>query len=49
MTRYGDYLVMCSATLNASALLAYAWQGHWLNVLYWTGALCINLSLIWMR
>ena len=49
MTRYGDYIVICSVTLNASAMLAYGWQGHWLQACYWRGALLINLSLLGMR
>jgi len=49
MSRYGDYIVLCSITLNASAMLAYAWQGHWWQTTYWFGALCINLSLLGMK
>jgi hypothetical protein len=47
--RYGDYIVALSITLNASAMIAYSWQGHWLQACYWLGALCINLSLLGMK
>jgi hypothetical protein len=47
--RYGDWLVCASITLNAGSMLAYAYQGFWLNAGYWFGALCINLSLLGMR
>lgn len=49
MTRYGDYIVMTSMTLNACAGCAYAYQGHWPQVLYWSAAFCLNLSLLWMQ
>ena len=49
MSRYGDYLVLGSIILNATAMLTYSYQGHWLQACYWFGALCINLSLLGMR
>ena len=49
MTRYGDYIVCLSATLNACALVAYLVQGHWVHVMYWAGALLINLSVLRMK
>jgi len=49
MTRYGDIVVMLSITLNASAMVAYAWQGHYFQAWYWLGALFINVSLLGMR
>lgn len=47
--RHGDYIVFLSMTLNFSAACAYAWQGHWSHVLYWTAAFFLNVSLVWMR
>lgn len=44
--RIGDYIVMLSMTLNVSAACAYAYQGHWWNVLYWAAAFGLNLSLV---
>ena len=49
MSRYGDYILCLSITLNASMLLAYAWQGFYAQACYWFGALCINISLLQMR
>jgi len=49
MTRYGDYIVCLSITLNASAMIAYLWQGHYAQTLYWLCALGLNVSLLWMR
>ena len=49
MTRYGDYILCLSITLNASMVLAYLWQGYWAQSMYWVGALTINLSLLWMK
>jgi hypothetical protein len=47
--RWGDYIVFLSATLNVCALGAYLLQGHFVQALYWTGALLINISVIRMR
>ena len=47
--RYGDYIVFVSMTLNVGAACAYAWQGHWWNVLYWACAFGLNLSLVNLR
>lgn len=49
MTRYGDYILCLSITLNASMLLAYAWQGFYAQAVYWGGALLINCSLLRMK
>lgn len=49
MTRWGDWIVLISATLNTVALLAYLLQGYYVQALYWTGALLINLSVLRMR
>lgn len=47
--RLGDYVVMVSMSLNVLVALAYAWQGHWLNVWYWLAALQINWCAMRMR
>lgn len=47
--RLGDWIVCVSLSLNVLALVAYAWQGYWLNALYFFGAMLINASLIGMR
>ena len=33
MTRWGDYIIYVSIGLNLLALCAYAYQGHWRNVI----------------
>lgn len=45
--RMGDWVVSISVTLNLAAMLAYAWQGHWPYVLYFSGAVAINAAIIW--
>ena len=47
--RIGDYVVLVSMSLNVTAAVAYAWQGHWLNVFYWLAALQINFCAMRMR
>lgn len=47
--RLGDYVVTGLMMLNAVALVAYAWQGHWRNVGYWFAALQLNYWLMQMR
>jgi len=47
--RLGDYIVCLSITLNASAMVAYGWQGHYAQTLYWLCALGLNVSLLWMK
>lgn len=47
--RIGDYIVSVSLGLNLCALVAYAWQGHWRNVVYFLGAALINGSIVGMR
>lgn len=46
--RWGDYIVMASASLNVLCVIAYALQSHWLNVMYFLGAALINTSIILM-
>lgn len=45
--RLGDWVIGVSMTLNVCALVAYAWQGHWPNALYWFGALTLNTAILW--
>ena len=47
--RLGDYIVLLSITLNTCAMLAYLWQGHWAQAVYWCAALQLNLALLWMK
>jgi hypothetical protein len=47
--RLGDWVVMCSLTLNVLAMVAYLWQGHWRNAVYFFGAFVINASLVGMK
>jgi hypothetical protein len=47
--RLGDYIICISMALNFLALVAYAWQGHWRNAVYFFGAFVINASLVGMR
>ncbi len=47
--RMGDFVVFASMTLNASACLAYLWQGHRWQACYWAAAFLINLSLVNQR
>lgn len=47
--RLGDYIIFISITLNLLALIAYAYQGHWRNAVYFFGAFVINASLIGMK
>jgi hypothetical protein len=49
MTRWGDYIVIISASLNACALLAYLIEGYYVQSVYWLGALLINLSVMRMK
>lgn len=49
MSRLGDYVVIIAVVLNFSALCLYAYEQHWPQVLYWSSAMCLNLSLLWMR
>ena len=46
MVRYGDYIVLLSMTLNASACLAYLAQGYYWPSLYWAAAFTINLTVL---
>lgn len=47
--RLGDYIICVNLVLNASAMAAYAWQGHYAQAWYWFAALNLNASLLWMR
>lgn len=47
--RFGDYIVFISMTLNGSAMLAYAAQGHWKQAGYWCAALQLNYWLMEMK
>lgn len=47
--RLGDFIVMTSMGLNFCAGCAYAYQGHWPQVLYWGAAFTLNFSLLWMK
>lgn len=47
--RLGDYVVLVSMSLNLLAALAYARQGHWLNVFYWLAALQIIVCAMRLR
>ena len=47
--RWGDWVLCVSIILNLASLLAYAWQGHWRNALYFLGAFVINTSLLGMK
>lgn len=47
MMRYGDWVIVLNMILNLSAMLAYAWQGHWPNALYWLCAFGLNGALVW--
>lgn len=47
--RLGDYVVILSMTLNGSAMLAYAAQGHWKNAGYWFAAMQLNYWLMGMK
>lgn len=47
--RLGDYVLFVSMTLNLCALLAYLYQQHYAQALYWFAALQLNLSLLWMK
>jgi hypothetical protein len=47
--RLGDYIVCISLTLNTCACLAYLYQGHWKQAMYWSGAMLINGSLLTWR
>jgi hypothetical protein len=47
--RLGDYVLCLSMVLNASQIIAYAYQGHWAQSAYWFAALQLNLSLLWMK
>lgn len=47
--RLGDYIVLLSILLNTSACLAYLYQGHWANAVYWGAALQLNLALLWLK
>lgn len=49
MMRYGDYVVFISVILNASAMVLYAYQGHWAQAGYWLAALQLNFWIIWMK
>jgi hypothetical protein len=46
--RYGDYIVLISFSLNLLSCIAYAWQAHWISVMYFFGAALINASLVLM-
>jgi len=48
-SRWGDYVVAVSLTLNTCSVLAYSYQGHWRQALYWIGACLINTSILLMR
>ena len=47
--RMGDYILCLSMALNVAAMVAYAWQGHYIHAFYWLAALQLNLALIWMK
>ena len=47
--RFGDYVITISMTLNMTAMLAYASQGHWKQAGYWFAALQLNYWLMEMR
>jgi hypothetical protein len=49
VTRYGDYILYASMTLNGSMSLAYLAQGHWRQAGYWFAALQLNYWLLGMR
>ena len=44
--RLGDWVICVNLGLNACAVLAYAWEGHWLNVLYWVSVAGINMAVL---
>jgi len=47
--RLGDWVLAVSMTLNVSAAVAYAWQGHWSQVGYWVAVFQLNWWLMRMR
>lgn len=47
--RLGDYVVVVSMALNASAMVAYAAQGQWRNAGYWFAALQLNYWVMGMK
>ena len=47
--RLGDYILTISMTLNASAMVAYAAQGHWKQAGYWFACLQLNWWLMGMK
>lgn len=49
MWRLGDMIVVIAIVLNFSVLCLYAYEQHYPQVLYWASAMCLNLSLLWMR
>ena len=49
MTRWGDYILMVSMTLNGSMAVVYLAQGHWRQAGYWFAALQLNYWLMGMK
>lgn len=47
--RYGDYIICINLFLNACAFIAYAYQGHTKQAIYWVGVGIINGSLLTWR
>ncbi len=45
----GDWFVWGMITMNAGAMLAYAWQGHGWKAVYWASVLVLNYSLLRLK